>query len=260
MASYIKSNLCNYTFRTQTADDVIFNMVRSGHTALLEVPNKLILSMKYSAPFDQGPINSSVSNAIAMFIYMATDGRISISRILHYYYGRLISKIPRNIDDTGISIDIGTKVLKDYGYCPEADYLYDTKLYTNLPPPAVFRDKNKTFKNISVKYIRQTSDIDVTMNIKMYINMYGSPVMVGLKVYNTFVPSASHRIPMPVGTDTHIGYTVMLIIGYDDTTNEAICLNSWGNSGGNNGVCYIPYTYIQNADLANDFAVFSIVV
>jgi hypothetical protein len=51
----------------------------------------------------------------------------------------------------------------------------------------------------------------------------------------------------------------MTIVGYDDMVNGGsfIVANSWGNTWGYKGFAYIPYTYIGNRFLCNDFCVVS---
>jgi len=50
----------------------------------------------------------------------------------------------------------------------------------------------------------------------------------------------------------------MLAVGYDDSTKRFLVRNSWGKSwgikdGNLQGYCTIPYTYLTNRSLADDF-------
>jgi len=61
-------------------------------------------------------------------------------------------------------------------------------------------------------------------------------------------------VPKPnIATEKLQGGHCMNIIGYDDSKQWFICANSWGTSWGNNGLCFIPYVYLLDSNLANDF-------
>ena len=61
-------------------------------------------------------------------------------------------------------------------------------------------------------------------------------------------------VPLP---NTNIeqlqGGHCMNLIGFDDSKQWFICANSWGTNWGNKGLCYLPYSYILNSNLAFDF-------
>jgi len=42
-------------------------------------------------------------------------------------------------------------------------------------------------------------------------------------------------------------------VGFDDSRQWFIVRNSWGTSWGDAGYCYMPYNYICDTSLANDF-------
>ena len=50
-----------------------------------------------------------------------------------------------------------------------------------------------------------------------------------------------------------MGGHAIAAVGYDDDKEYFIVRNSWGTEWGDNGYCYIPYTYLLNKNLANDF-------
>ena len=44
-----------------------------------------------------------------------------------------------------------------------------------------------------------------------------------------------------------------MCVGYNDATQRFIVRNSWGASWGQQGYFEIPYDYLTNPDLADDF-------
>jgi C1A family cysteine protease len=50
-----------------------------------------------------------------------------------------------------------------------------------------------------------------------------------------------------------LGGHCVLLVGYDDTTQQFTCMNSWGPHWGLDGFFKIPYNYILNPKLADEF-------
>ncbi len=75
-------------------------------------------------------------------------------------------------------------------------------------------------------------------------------------MYESFESPAvaqSGVLPMPGPAENTIGGHAVLAVGYDDSKSAFIIRNSWGSGWGLAGYFYMPYTYITNADLADDF-------
>jgi C1A family cysteine protease len=58
---------------------------------------------------------------------------------------------------------------------------------------------------------------------------------------------------MPGKDESVLGGHCVLAVGYDDATQLFKVRNSWGTSWGQAGYFQIPYAYLTNADLADDF-------
>ena len=56
---------------------------------------------------------------------------------------------------------------------------------------------------------------------------------------------------MPSGSA--VGGHAVIAVGYDDSTSRITVQNSWGTSWGDKGYFYMPYQYITNTNLADDF-------
>jgi len=58
---------------------------------------------------------------------------------------------------------------------------------------------------------------------------------------------------MPSSGEQAVGGHAVLAVGYDDSQNWFIVRNSWGTSWGMKGYFTLPYSYLLNANLADDF-------
>jgi C1A family cysteine protease len=81
------------------------------------------------------------------------------------------------------------------------------------------------------------------------------PLCVWFSVYSNWgdQETASTIVPMPTGDDSMIGGHAVLCVGYDNATQLFKFRNSWGNTVGENGYFYMPYSYMLNNNLAADF-------
>jgi C1A family cysteine protease len=58
---------------------------------------------------------------------------------------------------------------------------------------------------------------------------------------------------MPGPNEQTIGGHAVLAVGYDDSQNWFIIRNSWGTGWGMQGYFTLPYDYLTNDNLADDF-------
>ncbi|WP_229926312.1 C1 family peptidase [Xylella fastidiosa] len=74
-------------------------------------------------------------------------------------------------------------------------------------------------------------------------------------MYNSWVGNnlLPVRIPLPTKNDTLEGGHAVLCVGYDDEIRHFRIRNSWGNNVGEDGYFWMPYEYISNTQLADDF-------
>ncbi len=84
----------------------------------------------------------------------------------------------------------------------------------------------------------------------------GFPFIVGFTVYESFesdqVASSGH-VPMPGPDEAVIGGHAVLCLGYDNASQVFICQNSWGTGWGMQGFFTMPYAYLTDQNLADDF-------
>ena len=79
----------------------------------------------------------------------------------------------------------------------------------------------------------------------------GYPVAISLKIFDSF-HATSGFIRRPTESEIEsadFGYHAMVVVGYSDDTKFFLVRNSWGESFGEKGYCYIPYSYICDPEL-----------
>jgi C1A family cysteine protease len=58
---------------------------------------------------------------------------------------------------------------------------------------------------------------------------------------------------MPGTKEKLLGGHAVIAVGYNDTTQRFIVRNSWGSKWGNKGYFTMPYAYLTDSNLADDF-------
>jgi C1A family cysteine protease len=181
-----------------------------------------------------------------------------ISRLFHYYCGRLLSGLS-NLEDTGLDIRSACNIVKKIGACRENVWPYNTNNFDIMPSLATYQS-TKLFRTYTYTFIVPTGQRTTVDNIKSFMTTNNSPVLFGLMVYSSFMTNQVANtgvIPLPNTTNEPLeGGHCMLIVGYNDSTKMVKCVNSWGTGWGARGFCYIPYAYINNANLCSDFCGF----
>jgi C1A family cysteine protease len=84
----------------------------------------------------------------------------------------------------------------------------------------------------------------------------GFPFIFGFSVYESFESETVSRtgiVPMPSPGEKMLGGHAVLAVGYDDTTQRFLVRNSWGTSWGMKGYFTIPYAYLTDRNLSDDF-------
>jgi C1A family cysteine protease len=84
----------------------------------------------------------------------------------------------------------------------------------------------------------------------------GYPFVFGFTVYQSFesqeVAQTGHA-SMPLSGEQAVGGHAVVAVGYDDSQNWFVVRNSWGTSWGMKGYFTLPYSYLLNANLSDDF-------
>jgi C1A family cysteine protease len=200
---------------------------------------------------DQGNLGSCTANAIATAIeFDRKKQKLKVftpSRLFIYYNERVMINTVNS--DSGAYIRDGIKSVSKKGACPETTWPYDIEQFTVKPPPAAYKEARK-YKVLSYQRLAQN-----LQQMKGCIAS-GFPFVFGFTVYDSFMTNAvaaNGKVPMPGPSESVQGGHAVLAVGYDDTTQEFICRNSWSAGWGDKGYFYMPYAYLSNNSYADDF-------
>ncbi len=200
--------------------------------------------------YDQGQLGSCTANGWARcFEYDQRKQKqmdFMPSRLQIYYNERKLDGTVHQ--DAGAQIRDGAKALAKFGVGSEKLWPYTVNKYRTAPPKAAVTD---ALRHLAVVYER--IDNSKADNIKHALSL-GFPVVFGATLYESFesdAVAADGVVPMPSKDEKVIGGHCMAIVGY--TKDHWIVANSWGTSWGDKGYCYIPFAYLCNTNLADDF-------
>ena len=222
---------------------------RAVHVTL---PPKVDLRPLCPAVYDQGDLGSCTANAIAgayEFDEMKQKEKTHFtpSRLFIYYNER---DMEGDIaDDNGASIGDGVTSTHTNGVCLESLWPYDIKKFAVKPTVLCYTSAKKHQSN---KFNRIAQSL---VQIKTSLAQ-NTPVMVGITLYDSFesdAVAANGVVHMPQPNENCLGGHAVLIVGYDDSKQCFIMRNSWGAGWGDHGYFYLPYAYILDPKLADDF-------
>jgi C1A family cysteine protease len=209
------------------------------------------------AVYDQGDLGSCTANAIGAAIEFDQNKQkmaaSTPSRLFIYYNERVIEG---SVDsDSGAQIRDGIKAVASQGACPETMWPYVESSFATCPPAPCY-----TYAKLhpAVQYARVAQD---TGHLKTCLAA-GFPFVFGFTVYESFESDAvakSGMVAMPGPVEAAVGGHAVMAVGYDDAASRFLVRNSWGSGWGVGGYFTIPYAYLADGDLADDFWVIRIV-
>ncbi|MGA2623355.1 MAG: C1 family peptidase [Bacteroidota bacterium] len=218
---------------------------------LVKLPAKVDLSSKCPPVYDQGQLGSCTANAIAAaieFDLMKQKGKAFVPSRLFIYYNERVMEGTVN-SDSGAQIRDGIKSVGKQGDCPESEWPYDIAEFAVKPPARCFKDALR-YEVLSYQRVVQTSS-----QMKGCLAS-GYPFVFGFSVYESFESPAvakSGHASMPKPNERLLGGHAVVAVGYDDANQRFIVRNSWGSGWGMKGYFTLPYAYLLDQHLADDF-------
>lgn len=201
--------------------------------------------------YDQGDLGSCTANALAgaMAFVEAEQGiaPVSLSRLFIYYNERVIEGTVEQ--DAGAMIRDGMASIAKQGACLEDAWPYDPSQFTVLPSDVCYFDGQQ---RRAVTYLRVTQDLQ---NLKGCLAA-GFPVVFGFTVYESFESAEvakTGNVPMPTTSEAVLGGHAVLLVGYDEASQRWLVRNSWGDGWGMAGYFTMPFEYLLDANLSDDF-------
>jgi C1A family cysteine protease len=227
-------------------------MFAAPFAAVAPLPSSVDLRPDCPPVYDQGPLGSCTANAIAAaleFDQMKQRlGDVFVpSRLFIYYNERVIEGTVD--EDAGAMIRDGMKSVANQGAPRERLWPYVVARLRIKPTATSYKDASKHPAVLYERLVQHISQFQACLAA-------GYPFVFGFSVYESFESSAvaqSGRVPMPAATERLLGGHAVLAVGYDDRQREFLARNSWGDRWGMRGYFTIPYEYLFDANLADDF-------
>lgn len=145
-----------------------------------------------------------------------------------------------NVRDGGMSIIEALNIISDQGAATLQDMPYVVTDFVSPPSPSA-KENAKPFR---IEGWRKVNILDIK-EVKAQINA-NYPVIIAASTDEGFKAAnrgAGGQFIWKSPGGNHTGYHAMLVVGYDNAMNAFKVLNSWGDAWGNNGYCWIDYTY-----------------
>ncbi len=220
--------------------------------ALKAFPPKVDLRSKCPPVYDQGQLGSCTANAIGAAVQFDRRKQklkpdFVPSRLFIYYNERVMEGTVAS--DSGAMIRDGVKSVAKQGDCPEKQWPYDIAKFATKPTPQCYKD---ALKYKAVQYQRVVRNLTQMQGCLAS----GFPFVFGFTVYESFESddvAKTGAAPMPRLKEKVLGGHAVLAVGYDDAAQRFIVRNSWGRDWGMQGYFTLPYAYLTNSGLSDDF-------
>lgn len=213
--------------------------VSSYHTLVTRRNKKILISG-----------NSCTGNALAgMLQFLEKKDNvpyIGLSRLFIYYDERVVENTVGS--DSGAQIRDGIKTLENLGVCSESCWPYDISKFTIQPGHTCYIEA-ANHKILSYYRLNTLDDMVNCLD-------NGYPFVFGFSVYDSFESqevSNTGIVNMPGPDENQIGGHAVCCVGYDNNQRRFIVRNSWGNTWGQRGYFTIPFDYLADRNLSDDF-------
>lgn len=215
------------------------------------LPKSVDLRAKCPPVYNQGQLGSCTGNSIAGAIQFEQMKQklpdFVPSRLFIYYNERVMEGTVKT--DSGAQIRDGIKSVATTGACPESDWPYVIAKFSAKPPRKAYSD---AAMDLATSYQR----VPQVLNQLKGCLASGYPFVFGFSVYESFespqVAKSGHA-SMPGANEKQIGGHAVMAVGYEDANEWFLVRNSWGTTWGMKGYFTLPYAYLTDSNLSDDF-------
>lgn len=227
--------------------DHLYGAVRNIPKTL---PAKMDLRPLCSPVEDQEELGSCTANALAGALeFLMKKDKVKfadMSRLFIYYNERVIEHSVKT--DAGAMIRDGIKTLAKQGSCTEKSWPYDIARFTTKPSKKCYMEA-LDYQILSYARINTLEEMRACL-------ADGFPFVFGFSVYEGFESQKVAKtgvVELPGAGERMLGGHAVLAVGYDDEARRVIVRNSWGTGWGKKGYFTMPYAYVTNRNLSDDF-------
>jgi C1A family cysteine protease len=202
------------------------------------LPAKVDLRKLCSVVEDQGELGSCTANALvgALELLEMKAGTMpfaDLSRLFVYYNERVIEGTVQS--DSGAMLRDGIKALAKQGVCSETSWPY--------------------VKKAAGRIISSYHRLNTVEEMRACL-ADGFPFVFGFTVYDAFdsaTVAKSGVLNLPRAKERPLGGHAVMAVGYDDKAGRFTVRNSWGPDWGKKGYFTMPYAYLADRNLSDDF-------
>lgn len=218
----------------------------------IAIPNLIDLRQYASPVLDQGQTSACTSFAISgvceYLENLESEKFVPLSQLFVYNSERQNEK-DFNTDGGAIIAD-GVAIVCSTGICEES-YLPFAESNLYVHPDQAALDNAKLHKGV------QGHSVSLVESNILHSLASNLPVIIGLTLYESFESDQVANtgiVPMPdVQSEQMLGGHAIAIYGADRTKRLYLIKNSWSTSWGDKGYCWVPFEYVQNPLLGNDY-------
>jgi C1A family cysteine protease len=253
------SNKYNRKKKTHDSRDRIYEGHKRFGDAI--IPPKADLTPYLGPVFDQDQEGSCTANMCAgaleyeANIQNGNDNAVQLSRNFLYWNERDLEGTVN--EDSGGEIRDVIKVAAKYGAPLETTWPYNEDKFTLKPSLEAYQEG---LKHRALKYEAVPQDLTAMKHVLAVLNR---PICIGITVFDSFESDetiASGVVPMPKAGENCVGGHAVLCVGYDDNKQAFLVRNSWNTiypaawpGSKEHGSFWLPYEYMMNPELAEDF-------
>ncbi len=169
-----------------------------------------------------------------------------LSRLFVYYNERALEGTVN--EDSGAFLRDGIKTLVKMGVCPEKEWPYIIAKFAVKPPPPCYRHA-ADHQVLSYHRILTLREMQMCL-------AEGYPFVFGFTVYESFESDEVARtgqLNLPKPKEKDVGGHAVMAVGYDSAKKRFLIRNSWGTDWGLQGYYTMPYDYLADRNLSDDF-------
>lgn len=154
--------------------------------------------------------------------------------------------------DTGGSLRDAAHALQELtGLCREHQHPFSTHAFACEPTLDAYE---AAFHALPVVTSRlPNNNVHV---VKRVLSVERRPIACSICVYASFenaVTTQTGTVCLPAAHERCLGAHAVVLVGYNDDTEEVLFRNCFGTQWGNEGYGTLPYAYLANKVLAMDF-------